>query len=402
MISEAEALDRILAAVLPAGRAQSLPLAEASGRIATADVFAGVPIPAFDQSSMDGYAVRAADSQGGQPLQVVAEQPAGIDLHHRLDPGTAIRIFTGASLPEGSDAVVMQEDVEVVETDGGKSIRCREPVSPGDNIRRTGADLCRGQKILSPGDRLTAARIGLLASQGLDTIEVAAVPRVAILSTGDELAPPGRPLRGGQIYNSNGPMLQALLHETGIRDSSVVHCPDDLDHTAAAIERIAASHDFLIISGGVSVGDRDVVKPALARLGIPPDLWRVRIRPGKPFLFARRDGPRPFHIFGLPGNPVSSFVTFLVFVRPALLRWMGCSAAAAAMPSTTVKLGERIDNPGDRTHYVRGRVLAGLFRSQSLQQSHALFSLSEANALLRLEAGETADMNDERQAVILG
>jgi molybdopterin molybdotransferase len=380
---------------------EQLPLASALNRFAVEDVLAGVPNPPFHNSSMDGYALRAADSQGTAPLPVTGEQPAGLDRHLVLTPGSAIRIFTGAPLPSGADAVIMQEDVDVLQDGELKSIRCREPVDPGENIRRTGADLCRGQRILSKGDRFTAGRIGLLASQGMDSVEAPEMPRVAVLSTGDELAAPGTALRSGQIYNSNGPMLCALLAGAGVTNVTLAHCGDDYADTEKALARLMESHDFLLIAGGVSVGEHDQIKPALQHLGIDPELWRVKVRPGKPFLFCHRQQPRPLYIFGLPGNPVSSFVTFQVFVRPALMKWLGASVDETGPQTSLAEVTAEISNPGDRPHYIRGRVTGGKFTPLGMQQSHAIFGLSQANALLRLEAEESLSAGTIRQVLVI-
>lgn len=400
MISESEALQRILALVRP-GAVEQLPLAAALNRFSAQDILASVPNPPFDNSAMDGYALRAAESAQSAPLRVTGEQPAGLDRHLHVEPGSAVRIFTGAPIPSGAEAVIMQEDVDTQKDGDSISIRCREPVTAGENIRRVGADLCRGQRVIAKGGRITAGRVGLLASQGMDTIEAHASPRVAVLTTGDELARPGAALLSGQIFDSNGPMLHALLAAQGVMDITVAHCSDEYADTEATLSRLIAANDIIIVAGGVSVGERDQVKPALRALGLDPELWRVCIKPGKPFLFSHRHAPRPVHVFGLPGNPVSAFVTFQVFVRAALLRWLGASDEEITPPACLAAMKSDVANPGDRPHYVRGRVDNGIFSAPGIQQSHAIHGLSQANALLRLDAGESVAAGSMRPVIMV-
>ncbi|HEV2803358.1 MAG TPA: gephyrin-like molybdotransferase Glp [Chthoniobacterales bacterium] len=377
MITEEQALARIIENVRPLPT-RTVPLSQGRDRFAAADVFARVALPGFDNSAMDGYAVVASACAAGKSQRLVGEQPAGIDRGLRIEAGEALRIFTGAPIPAGADAVVMQEDVRV----DGSEIFLNTTVEPGEFIRRRGCDLGEGQKIVETGTRLRAQTLALLASQGLAEVEIGGEVRVTIVSTGDELVAPGGNLGPGQIFDSNSALLQSLVEKWGGTVARVRRCPDE----AAAIEsafREALSFEVLIVLGGVSVGARDLVKPALQAIGAETDLWRVAVKPGKPFLFGRA---RDCAIFGLPGNPVSAFVTFLLFVRPALLRMMGASAAELSLPQAECVLAEELSNDGDRPHYVRGRTNAGRFTPIGRQESHALYGLSRANALVRVPA----------------
>lgn len=392
MISESDALARILSSVTPLPH-EPQSLNHALGAYATQTILADIPLPGFDNSAMDGYAVQAADTESRTPLTVIGEAAAGPGSSgsHTVTPGTAVRIFTGAPMPAGADAVIMQEDV----TPGPEptTIVCSEPVKIGENVRLTGCDLCAGQRIISSGDRLTPARLAVLASQGLTHVTTASPPRIAVVTTGDELVPPGQALTPGQIYNSNAVMLASLIREV-IPSAAIssYHLPDDLALTIAGLREAITSHDFLVLSGGVSVGDHDCIKPALEALSIPATFWRVKVKPGKPVLFAKT-GPadRPCHIFGLPGNPVSSQVTFHLFVRPALLRAIGAPELDLTLPSRQAILAAPLHNHGDRPHYLRGILADSTITPAGVQQSHALFSLSQANAYLRMEPEQSLE-----------
>ncbi|MDQ6623742.1 MAG: molybdopterin molybdotransferase MoeA [Verrucomicrobiota bacterium] len=379
MITEAEALRTILARVapLPSERAELL---RAVGRYAAHDVVARLSLPPFDNSAMDGYAVVANSATAGARLQLIGEQPAGLDRGLRVGPGEAVRIFTGAPLPAGADAVVMQEETRVE----GDAVILETSAAVGEFVRRRGGDVAEGQKLIEAGERLRPQNVALLAAQGFDSVAVGGKVHAAILSTGDELAAPGSTLAPGQIYESNSILLRAMLEQLGVDVISSVHCADDARAIETALAA-AASCDIVIISGGVSVGARDLVKPALQRLGATLDLWRVAVKPGKPFLFGRLGGSA---VFGLPGNPVSAFVTLLLFVRPAVLQLMGAKEDALGLTAVDARLTEPITNPGERPHYLRGILREGKFTPSGRQESHALFGLSRANALLRAEPNQ--------------
>ena len=378
MISEEKARNTILQSVRPLPP-REIPLSTAVGCFAAQDYFARVSLPMFDNSAMDGYAVIASDCRSHARLYVMDEQPAGMDRQLRLRPGEAIRIFTGAPIPAGADAVVMQEDVER----RGNEIVVNVDVDPGEFIRNRGCDLSEGQKILAKGERIRATTLGLLASQGIVDLMIGGEVRASILSTGDELAKPGAKLQPGQIYDSNSTLLTALLLSCGATLKSSERCRDDRDSLHKAIERGIRNH-VLIIAGGVSVGEHDLVQEVLRELGAKIDIWRVAIKPGKPFLFAQVND---CFIFGLPGNPVSAFVTFLQFVRPAIFKMMGAADSLLGLPRIPATLLVDLGNGGARAHYVRGKFEDGKFAPVGRQESHALFGLSRSNALLRLEPG---------------
>jgi molybdopterin molybdotransferase len=385
MISEDDALRHILADAvsLPARR---VPLVQALNRFATDGCVARVPLPNFDNSAMDGYAVVASDCRPGARLTVTGEQPAGPDRGLQLSSGNAIRIFTGAPMPVGADAVVMQEDVQA----NGTEIVVNADVHSGEFVRRRGCDVALGQKILSKGDRVRGVTLGVLAAQGVAEVAVGGETKVSILSTGSELVEPGNALEPGQIYDSNSSLLRALVTSCGATTASVERCPDEREPLLAALRRAAASN-IMLISGGVSVGQHDLVKSVLADIGAKLDIWRVAIKPGKPFLFGRIGECR---VFGLPGNPVSTFITFLKFVRPAALKMMGAGEAELPLRRVTARLTEAVGGDGNRPHYIRGWLAEGNFRPIGRQESHAIFGLSRSNALLRVESGAAFQAGD--------
>jgi len=378
MISEAEARAKILPTVrtLPPRKVSIL---QALDHFAAEDYFARLPLPNFDNSAMDGYAVLASDCKPGKRLRVTGEQPAGVDRKLRVSNCEAIRIFTGAPMPQGADAIVMQEDV----TRDGDAIVVNVDVDVEESVRKCGCDLGQGQKILSAGEPIRATKLALLASQGFSEVLVGGEVRAAMISTGDELAKPGEELQPGQIYDSNSLLLQSLLKRCGAVIASAENCRDDADSLQKAIQS-AAKNEILIVSGGVSVGEHDLVQSTLRDLGAKIDIWRVAIKPGKPFLFGQLG---KCFAFGLPGNPVSAFVTFLQFVRPAILKMMG--ASNLNLPKMPAKLTIDLTNDSDRAHYVRGKLENGSFAPVGRQESHALFGLSQSNALLRVEIGES-------------
>ena len=394
MIELEEALSRLLGGIVPLA-SEIVPLRHSAGRFLATSIPAPIPLPPFDNSMFDGYAVRAADaSQASREiparLKIIGEVPAGSAWQGSLNEGEAVRIFTGAPMPAGADAVVMQEDTVLDPSEPG-AVRILEVSRPWEGVRFAGEDVKPGQEAAKAGDRLTAARLGLLAALGFGEIRVARKPVVGIFSTGDELRPAGGRLQPGQIFESNRACLVPLLESAGatVRDFGIVR--DGLAATAAALKEAFASCDAVVTSGGVSVGEHDHVKPALELAGGQLDLWRVSIKPGKPFAFGKLDGKC---LFGLPGNPISAMVTCLLLVRPALLRMQGASATSPK--SVRTELVTALENDGSRRHYVRVRFTpSGTVEECGLQASHAIggFALSDglvavpAHATIR--AGET-------------
>lgn len=303
------------------------------GRVLAAEVCSAIDVPGADNSSMDGYALRAAEAAAGALLPVSQRIPAGT-VGQPLVPGTAARIFTGAQVPAGADAVLMQEQAEAVAGEGLGAMRVRAAPQPGEWIRRRGEDVRAGDVVLARGARLSPQALGLAASVGAATLQVWRRPRVALLSTGDELVMPGQPLKPGGIYNSNRFMLRALLQASGCECSDLGIVPDQLPATRDALRRAAQGHDLILSTGGVSVGEEDHLKPAVMAEG-RLDVWQVAIKPGKPLAFGAvraEDGPEALFV-GLPGNPVSSFVTFLMCVAPLLRALQGADPAPpAALP----------------------------------------------------------------------
>jgi molybdopterin molybdotransferase len=331
MLTLDEALARLLSRIEPLDLTETMRTEQALGRVLARDVVSLLDVPPADNTSMDGYALLAADvPQSGTLLPVAQRVPAGVvGAHHQ--EGTAARIFTGAQIPLGADAVVMQEQCEASELPGGGlgAVRVNTLPVSGQWIRRRGEDVAQNTVVLAAGARLDAAALGLAASVGAAKLQLACRPKVALFSTGDELVMPGEPLRPGAIYNSNRFMLRGLLEGMGcvVIDLGIV--PDQLEATRQALREAALQADLIITSGGVSVGEEDHLRPALQLEG-RIDLWQIAIKPGKPLAFGevRRADRSPAWFIGLPGNPVSSFVTFLLAVRPVILRLQGATRLA--------------------------------------------------------------------------
>ncbi|MFG6489351.1 gephyrin-like molybdotransferase Glp [Roseateles sp. BYS78W] len=377
-----DALAALLAQIAPLTGTETVATADARGRVLAADLVSPVDVPPEDNSAMDGYALRFADAQSSLP--VTQRIPAG-SVPAPLPAGEAARIFTGAQVPPGADTVVMQEFTELV--DG--RLRVTEAIKAGQHVRRRGEDVRTGSVVLPAGTRLDAVSLGLAATAGAARLTVTRRPRVALFSTGDELVMPGEPLPPGAIYNSNRFTLRALLEGLGCEVIDLGIVPDKLDATRAALREAASKADVILTSGGVSVGEEDHLRPAVQAEG-RLDLWAIAIKPGKPFAYGKVGDA---HFIGLPGNPVSSLVTFLMLVRPALLKLQG--ATRLAPRGYRIPAGFDWPKPDKRREFLRVRLdedsgLA-LFGNQS---SGVLTSAFWADGLLDNPAGQAFAKGD--------
>ncbi len=390
MLSFEQALEKLLSAAQPVEEIRRIPLPAATGRILAVAQQSSVAVPPLDNSAMDGYAMRCADiTAAGVCLPVSQRIPAGT-VGATLLPGTVARIFTGAPIPAGADAVVMQERCE--HGDGGVVIN--HVPHFGENIRRAGEDIEIGAEILAVGTRLRPQDIALAASAGLPELPVYRRVRVGVFFTGDELVQPGEPLPPGAIYNSNRYALRALLEGLGceVRDLGAV--ADTLDATRDALRRAAADNDLVITSGGVSVGEEDHVKPAVEAEG-RLDMWKIAIKPGKPLAFGevRKDGGHAWFL-GLPGNPVAAFVTFLMLVRPFILRLQGVrEVLPKTLPLPSASEWQRADKA--REEFLRGRINAdGAFELYRNQGSAVVTSLCWSDGLIINPVGRVIAKGD--------
>jgi molybdopterin molybdotransferase len=386
MLELEEALAQILAAV-PKPIPENVPLSNACQRVLAETVVSAVDLPPFDNSAMDGYAVRSADVIGAKPnspvkLKLIGRVVAGDVFSSELAAGNCVRLFTGSPIPRGGDAVVMQEDTRVVPESSG-DVFVLEPVKAAENVRPRGEDVTVGSTLAAPGVFLGAARLGLLAAAGVAQVSVGRRPIVGLLATGSELKEPGQSLASGQIYESNRLALAALVTQAGGIPKTFPLIRDSLEATRQALSQAFEQYDVVVTSGGVSVGEMDFVKDAVTASGGELKFWKVAIKPGRPFVMGRRGSKL---LFGLPGNPVSAIVTFLLLVRPALLRWQG--ATEVSLPKTWGVLAEPVANPGTRRHFLRVRVDSnGHVRSAGIQASHVLTSLALADGLLDFAPG---------------
>ena len=403
-----QALAELLAHAAPSGRSESVSTFDADGRVLARDLVAALNVPVHDNSAMDGYAVRSSDWLASNTVFNVDQRIAAGSSGQPLGAMSAARIFTGAPIPVGADAVIMQEDCDVTQGGGGgggggggATLRLPVQPKPGQCIRRQGEDVRSGNAVLHKGERLAPASLGLVASIGFAQVPVAPRVRVALFSTGDELVMPGdvapADMKPGAIYNSNRFFLRALLQRLGcvVTDMGIV--PDKLDATIAALAASSSGHDLVLTSGGVSVGEEDHIKPAVQALG-DLTLWQIAIKPGKPFAYGKI---KTAHFIGLPGNPVSSFVTFVLLVRPFILKLQG----ATRLAPETIAACAHFDWPkaDKRREFLRVRHNAAggldLFANQS---SGVLTSTVWGDGLVDHPAGQTIRHGDSVQFISFG
>lgn len=389
-----EALAELLGHATPLTGVDTVTTFDADGRVLAQDCISALHVPPQDNSSMDGYAVRCADVAAAGALLPVSQRIAAGSAGEPLQPGTAARIFTGAPVPAGADAILMQEDCEA---QGDGRVRINAVPQPGQWIRRAGEDITRGAVVLPAGTRLTPAELGLAASIGLHQLQVARRPRVALFSTGDELVMPGdvapQDLPPGHIYNSNRFFLRALLLRLGCEVTDLGIVPDRLGATIDALRSASSGHDLILTSAGVSVGEEDHVKPAVEALG-RLHLWQIGMKPGKPFAYGQIDNPQgAAHFMGLPGNPVASLMAFLLLVRPFVLRLQGVQQVAPVV--TLMRADFACPKADARREFLRVRRNdhGGLdvFRNQS---SGVLTSTAWGDGVVDNPAGQTIAPGD--------
>ena len=390
-----EALQLLIKNANPITETETLPLNEAQGRILAEDISSTINVPPADNSAMDGYAIRSVNFSNADETQLPISQriPAGV-MGTELERGTVARIFTGAPIPAGADAVVMQEVCTVVDNQptNNNDIKITGPIPVGNNIRKAGEDIAIGDTILTTGTKLKPQDIGLIASVGIGKISVYKRLQVGIFFTGDELREPGETLEPGQIYNSNRHTLRGLLENLNCEVIDFGTIEDTLEATKTAMLKAAESTDLVMTSGGVSVGEEDYVRIALEEIG-QLNMWRINIKPGKPLAFGNIDtknGRKPF--LGMPGNPVSVFATFCIFARPFISEKQGASETQAN--SFMVAADFEWPKAGKRHEYVRARVEENVVKLFPHQGSGVLTSTSWANGLAVIPAGTTIKPND--------
>jgi len=383
-----EALDKILDAVRP------LPvyweaLDEACGRFAAAKVLSPLNLPPADNSSVDGYAVRAADlaaASAASPvaLSLAGYSPAGGTFLGAVESGVCVRVFTGSELPRGADAIVMQEDVKP-EPGSARNLLFVDTIRQWENVRFVGDDVKQNDILIETGEKFTACRLGLLAAAGISRASCRRPPEVVLVATGSELQEAGQPLQPGAIYESNRLMLSVMAQQAGAIATTLPPISDDLEVTKSALKQAFAHSDVVVTTGGVSVGEMDWVRTAFTEIGGQLEVSNVAMKPGKPFAFGHREGKL---FFGLPGNPVSALVTFFLLARPALLRLQG--ARDVLPPRHLATLAGALENPGGRRHFMRVTLDPdGRARSAGKQASHILSATARSHGLVDVPPNTT-------------
>lgn len=386
MLDFDEALNRVLQ-TMQRMKEETIGMQNLHNRVLAEEVKAGMDLPIADNASVDGYAVRAEDLKNASPkkpvqLAILGTIPAGENAPIKVTKGNCVRLFTGSFLPKGADAILMQEDTKAMPEQS--SVLCFSAVKPFENIRFKGEDVKSKTKLIEAGTRLRARHLGLLAALGLSSLKVFKRPKVGILATGGELQEAGKPLRAGAIYESNRLILRELVRQAGGESELYPLVEDTMEASLLAL-KAASENDVILSSGGVSVGDYDFIRPAIEAIGGVIDFWGVRLRPGKPFVLAQIGG-KP--LFGLAGNPVSAITTFMLLVRPALLKMQGATDLKPRMRRGI--LNQSIVNREDRPHYLRVRFdeKEGI-NTTGLQGSHALQSLCRADGWLCVAPNST-------------
>jgi molybdopterin molybdotransferase len=375
MISVEEAKN-IIRSIQPADRTITVPIGEASGLAVAEDIIAGSDIPAFPQSSMDGYAIRFSENCG--PLPISGIIPAGLTTAMQLQPGQAMRIFTGAPLPDGADTVIIQERTEII---NDQLILKDDQLIKGQHVRPKGAETKKGETAMAAGTYLSPAALGFLAGIGCKEIPVFSPPSVTILLTGDELQAPGQPLVFGQVYDANSFQLKAALQKTGIRSIQVRYATDSPESVRTALETSLRESDLVLVTGGVSVGDYDLVIPAALECGIQTLFHKIKQKPGKPLFFGRKEDKV---LFGLPGNPSSALTCFYEYVLPFIETGMH-------IPHTVKQLKAKVEQayrkPAGLTHFIKAIYRDGNVSVLNAQESYRLQSFAQSNCLLVLAEG---------------
>ena len=381
MIEESEALEKIIQST-PRTLERNVPVSESLGCFLVDDVRSNINLPQVLQSAVDGYALKVSDCMdASEVLKIAGLSVAGSPCNASLKSGEAFRVFTGSQIPEGCDAVVMQEDITNLPNE---SISVNAPVSINDNVRRIGEVLAAGQKITKAGSCIKTTTLGALVAGGVTNITVGSFPSIGIIVTGDELVDPHQnEILSHQIYESNGMMLQSSVSKLGVETIKVRRTLDDLREISTVFLKMKEWADIILIVGGISVGERDFVKKSLQKCGVDEIFWRVRMKPGKPLYYGIYDDHG--QVFGLPGNTVSAYVCLQLFVRPAIRLRSGASKDDLFIEKRTALCGTYINNNTDRAHYICGKLSDGIFNPIGNQRSNNILALSQSNSLLRLE-----------------